>query len=193
MTIPPHRSVNRACDTTASSVNRYTIRTPDFMKNRVVERKRAPLPRQENYWESFLREHEARRLLPQETKANPDQLTPPPLPFDGNRTIPTFFLRARSKKGYSGVALYSKSGAAQGDYGMGITEFDPRSPYWREYEDFWLINAYFPNGGQGPVRLDYKLRFYDAFLKFIEETAPGEARHLLRRCEHGPRSRLGAA
>ena len=31
------------------------------------------------------------------------------------------------------------------------------------------MNAYFPNGGQGPIRLDYKLRFYDAFLEFAQK------------------------
>ena len=29
-------------------------------------------------------------------------------------------------------------------------------------------NCYFPNGGGGPIRLDYKLRFYDAFLNKVD-------------------------
>src|SRR3989338_5797028 len=36
-----------------------------------------------------------------------------------------------------------------------------------KYKNFTLINVYFPNGGQGPHRLKYKLEFYNAFLKFI--------------------------
>jgi exodeoxyribonuclease-3 len=32
-----------------------------------------------------------------------------------------------------------------------------------------LITAYFPNGGQGPHRLEYKLKFYEAFLKKIKK------------------------
>jgi len=36
-----------------------------------------------------------------------------------------------------------------------------------ELEDFVLINCYFPNGGGGPERLKYKLKFYDDFLKYI--------------------------
>ncbi|HEY4478334.1 MAG TPA: exodeoxyribonuclease III, partial [Candidatus Paceibacterota bacterium] len=32
---------------------------------------------------------------------------------------------------------------------------------------FVLINCYFPNGGGGPDRLAYKLRFYDEFLNYI--------------------------
>ena len=36
------------------------------------------------------------------------------------------------------------------------------------YDDFVLLNVYFPNGGGGPERLKYKLDFYDAFLEHIE-------------------------
>ncbi len=32
-----------------------------------------------------------------------------------------------------------------------------------------LITCYFPNGGQGPDRLAYKLEFYDLFLEHINE------------------------
>jgi exodeoxyribonuclease-3 len=32
-----------------------------------------------------------------------------------------------------------------------------------------LITVYFPNGGGGPERLDYKLRYYDAFLKYADK------------------------
>jgi exodeoxyribonuclease-3 len=34
-------------------------------------------------------------------------------------------------------------------------------------KNYTIITGYFPNGGQGPHRLKYKLEFYDAFLKFI--------------------------
>src|SRR3989344_3016990 len=37
------------------------------------------------------------------------------------------------------------------------------------FKNFTIINVYFPNGGQGPHRLKYKLEFYDAFLKFINK------------------------
>ena len=53
---------------------------------------------------------------------------------------------------------------------MGIKELDQEGRLvGAEYEDFWLVNAYFPNGGQGPERLNYKMRFYDAFLAFVEK------------------------
>ena len=81
-----------------------------------------------------------------------------------------FFSSSEVRKGYSGVAIYSKIEPLSVIYGMGIKEFDQEGRLvGAEYENFWLINAYFPNGGQGPERLDYKLRFYDAFLAFSEK------------------------
>ena len=74
------------------------------------------------------------------------------------------------RKGYSGVALYSKIKPLKVIYGMGIREFDQEGRVvGAQFEDFWLLNVYFPNGGQGPERLDYKMRFYDVFLTFSEK------------------------
>lgn len=121
----------------------------------------------ENYWESFLRGVKPDIFCLQETKASPDQLTEPFLSPAG---YSAFFASSQVKKGYSGVALYSKVEPLSVLYGMGIKEFDQEGRVIAgEFEDFWLINAYFPNGGQGPERLDYKMRFYDAFLTFAEK------------------------
>ena len=40
-----------------------------------------------------------------------------------------------------------------------------------ELPEFYLINTYFPNGGQGPVRLHYKMDFYAAYLNWVKELA----------------------
>ena len=54
--------------------------------------------------------------------------------------------------------------------GMGIKKFDSEGRFISlEYKDFFFITAYFPNGGQGPERLQYKMDFYDAFLKYVEK------------------------
>jgi exodeoxyribonuclease-3 len=37
------------------------------------------------------------------------------------------------------------------------------------YHDFVLINCYFPNGGGAKERLEYKLKYYDAFFNFIQK------------------------
>ena len=119
------------------------------------------------YWEAFLKGVKPDIFCLQETKASPDQLTEQFLSPAG---YSAFFSSCEVRKGYSGVAIYSKIEPLKVIYGMGIKEFDQEGRFiGAEYEDFWLINAYFPNGGKGPERLDYKLRFYDAFLSFVEK------------------------
>src|SRR3989344_1491887 len=121
----------------------------------------------DNYWETFLKTVKPDIFCLQETKASPDQLSEEFLAPAG---YSAFFSSCQIRKGYSGVALYSKVEPLKVIYGMGIKEFDQEGRLvGAEYEDFWLLNAYFPNGGQGPERLDSKMRFYDAFLAFAEK------------------------
>jgi exodeoxyribonuclease-3 len=121
----------------------------------------------ENYWQTFLGELAPDIFCLQETKASPDQL---PETLRSPAGYSAFFSSCEVRKGYSGVALYSKFEPLKVIYGMGIKEFDQEGRLvGAEFEDFWLINAYFPNGGRGPERIDYKLRFYDAFLAFVEK------------------------
>lgn len=118
------------------------------------------------YWKTFLKDVKPDIFGLQETKASPEQLPEEVLSPAG---YSAFFSSSKVKKGYSGVAIYSKIEPLKVIYGMGIPEFDDEGRIiGAEFEDFWLLNVYFPNGGQGPHRLDYKLRFYDAFLAFAE-------------------------
>ncbi|HEY4490176.1 MAG TPA: exodeoxyribonuclease III [Candidatus Paceibacterota bacterium] len=79
----------------------------------------------------------------------------------------SYFDSPKEKKGYSGVAMYSKvktegvSYDFHGDKEGRLIE--------AHFKDFILFNVYFPNGGGGPERLKYKLEFYEKFLKFIEK------------------------
>jgi exodeoxyribonuclease-3 len=121
----------------------------------------------DNYWEEFLRGTKPDIFCLQETKAAPEQVPDELREVAG---FSSFFSSSKMKKGYSGVALYSKIEPLSVIYGMGIKEFDQEGRLiGAEYEDFWLLNVYFPNGGMSPERLDYKMRFYDAFLAFIEK------------------------
>jgi exodeoxyribonuclease-3 len=120
-----------------------------------------------NYFEPFLKAAKPDIFCLQETKASPEQLPESVLSPAG---YSAFFSSSQLKKGYSGVALYSKIEPLSVIYGMGIPEFDLEGRIvGGEYEDFWLLNVYFPNGGQGPHRLEYKMRFYDSFLSFAEK------------------------
>ncbi len=105
-------------------------------------------------------------LCLQETKCEPSQLPEEVVNMKGYHS---FFASSQTKKGYSGVAIYTKEKPLKVDYGMGIARFDEQGrTIIAYYEDFILINCYFPNGGGGPEKLQYKLDFYDAFLKFAD-------------------------
>jgi exodeoxyribonuclease-3 len=100
----------------------------------------------------------------QETKAHardlPKQITHVPGYF-------SYFAQA-TRKGYSGVALYTQKEPQSVQIGLGIPAFDEEGrTIIAEYEEFVLCTAYFPNGGASKERLAYKLLYYDAFLKYV--------------------------
>lgn len=102
----------------------------------------------------------------QETKALPEQLSPSLREPAGWHS---YFCSAE-RKGYSGVAVYSRQKPLSVQYGLGNPEFDCEGrTLILEYPAFFLLNIYFPNGGQGPERIDFKLRFYDLFLHKSKE------------------------
>jgi len=102
----------------------------------------------------------------QETKVHPEQLDEAIRKPDG---FESYFDHSKLRKGYSGVAIYTNRKPEKVEYGLGIEEFDKEGRMISLFfNDFVLINCYFPNGGGGPDRLEYKLKFYDEFLKYIE-------------------------
>jgi len=123
------------------------------------------LHRKGNWGDIF--EHVPDILCIQETKSSPDQLS------DELKTVTGYhshFAASEVKKGYSGVAVYTRELPKQVDYGMGIKRFDQEGRLLTlQFDDLVLCCVYFPNGGMGPERLKYKLDFYDAFLEYIEQ------------------------
>lgn len=104
-------------------------------------------------------------LCLQETKAQPDQLAPEIMECNDYKS---YFFSAE-KKGYSGVAVYSKQEPLNVHSGISNAEFDVEGRVLElEYEKFILYNVYFPNGGRGPERVDYKLRFYEQLFNRAE-------------------------
>lgn len=106
-------------------------------------------------------------LAIQETKAHPDQLD------DALREPPgyhSYFAWATVKKGYSGVALYTKTEPNVVQIGLGNEEFDDEGrTFIAEYDAFVFIGAYFPNGGQANARVPFKMAYKAAFLEVCEQ------------------------
>lgn len=114
----------------------------------------------------FLASSGADILAVQETKASPEQLSDA---LRAPRGWHAYFSSAE-RKGYSGVAVYAKREPLAVRHGLGEEEFDREGrTLILEYPSFFFLNIYFPNGGQGPERIDFKLRFYDKFLKKSKE------------------------
>lgn len=101
-------------------------------------------------------------LCIQETKAWEEQLDDSLTKVNGYYS---FFSQAE-KKGYSGVALYTKEKPISVEKGFGIKKFDSEGRIIiAEYPKFFLYNIYYPNGKQSAERLQYKMGFYEAFQK----------------------------
>lgn len=80
------------------------------------------------------------------------------------------------KKGYSGVAVFTKTEPREVRYGIGVDEFDHEGRVLSlDMGDFWLVCCYTPNAQDGLKRLDFRMAWEDAFrayLKSLEESKP---------------------
>lgn len=100
-------------------------------------------------------------LCLQETKSHPGQLDPVIRSYPGYHT----YFSAAEKKGYSGVAIYSKVKPLDVQEHWGQEAYATEGRILRAvYPDFVLYNIYFPNGRASEERLAYKMQFYHDFL-----------------------------
>ena len=104
-------------------------------------------------------------LCVQEIKALPDQI---PTILKNN---PEYFvyINSANRKGYSGVATFTKKKPQNVITNFGIDKFDIEGRIMiTEFSNFVLFNIYFPNGKKNQERLNYKLDFYNAFLSYTD-------------------------
>ena len=101
----------------------------------------------------------------QETKAQPDQLDDELRQPEGYYA----FWASAERKGYSGVALFSKEKPRRVKLGLGIPEYDREGrTIVAEYNDFVLITAYFPNGSRDHSRVPFKMAYKRDFLAYCQ-------------------------
>lgn len=97
----------------------------------------------------------------QETKMQAGQLD---LQFEGYQS----YWNYAEKKGYSGTAIFTKHEPLNVIYGIGSDEHDCEGrAITLEMPDFFLVTAYVPNSQDELKRLDYRMRWDDAFRNYL--------------------------
>jgi len=112
---------------------------------------------------NFFRTQDADVFCLQETKMQPNQL---------EMDLPGYhqYYNSAVRKGYSGVAIYSKREPLSVSYGIGLEEHDQEGRVLTaEYEDFYLVCVYTPNSKDGLLRIDYRMEWEDAFRAYLHK------------------------
>ncbi len=74
------------------------------------------------------------------------------------------------KRGYSGVAILSKTKPNNVQYGIGNSLFDDEGRILRaDFDTFSILSMYFPSGSSGDERQGLKMTFLDDFLVYVQE------------------------
>jgi len=102
----------------------------------------------------------------QEIKANPEQFDESIFTDLGYHC----FWNPAEKKGYSGVAILTKTKPKHVEYGCGISEIDFEGRILRaDFDNFSLMSVYFPSGSSGDIRQAFKMKFLSQFQNYSNE------------------------
>lgn len=81
----------------------------------------------------------------------------------------TEYWNSAQKKGYSGTAIFTRVPPLSVAYGIGIEEHDTEGRVITlEFSDYYLITVYTPNSQAELARLDYRMRWEDAFRAYVQ-------------------------
>ena len=117
-------------------------------------------------------------LCIQETKATPEQVEMEELEAAG--FVHATWHSCRRKKGYSGVLTLSKVAPDYTQCDIGIEDYDEEGRIVRtDFGELTILNCYFPNGGQGEERQNFKYRFLVDFLNYVKELQQTRPRMLV--------------
>lgn len=105
-------------------------------------------------------------ILLQETKAQADQIDKALEGIDGYK----IYSCCAERKGYSGVTILSRKEPLQVISNIGIAEHDLEGRVIvAEFENFYLLDVYVPNSGEGLARLDYRQIWDREFLAYCQQ------------------------
>lgn len=114
-------------------------------------------------------------LCLQETKARPEQVDLSEIETLGYK----HYWVSAEKKGYSGVAIITKTEPEHVEYGCGMQQYDSEGRVIRaDYKDFSLMNVYMPSGTSGEERQAFKMQWLDDFYDYAHAVAK-EKEHLV--------------
>lgn len=111
----------------------------------------------------FFKEIDADIFCLQETKLQEGQIT---------MDLPGYhqYWNYAEKKGYSGTAIFTKEEPLSVSYGIGIEEHDHEGRVITlEFQNFYMITVYTPNSQDELRRLDYRMKWEDAFLAYLKK------------------------
>lgn len=115
-------------------------------------------------FEDWFKRQKADIVLLQEIKAQPTQVPTNLL----NPMKYHSFWRPADRPGYSGVAAYTRHEPLAVRHGLGVPKIDKEGRVLTlEYDDFIVVNAYFPHSRRDHSRLAFKLEFCKAFGNFV--------------------------
>jgi exodeoxyribonuclease III len=114
----------------------------------------------------WMTEHAPDVLCVQELKAQAADLSPEMEKFAGMKGVFHF----AEKKGYSGVAVFSRKKVQNAVIGFGSKEFDAEGRYVElDFGKLTVISLYLPSGSSGPERQEAKFRFLAEFYPHLKE------------------------
>ena len=112
----------------------------------------------------WLRRQQADFICLQETRSQEHQLAGYDVCLKGYHSV---FYDAE-RRGYSGVAVYSREQPARVVRGFGVAEFDTEARYLEvQVGALSVASLYLPSGSAGPERQASKFRFLEAFLPHL--------------------------
>lgn len=113
----------------------------------------------------FVAKANADILCLQETKAHRDQVEPEAQSLGYSNA----YWSSAQRRGYSGVATFCRKEPLTVKTGIDIPEYEREGRFViTEHPDFLLYNIYFPNGGSGDERHQFKQTFLSDLLKNLE-------------------------
>jgi exodeoxyribonuclease-3 len=103
-------------------------------------------------------------LCLQEIKATPDQVNTQPFEEMGYH----LYWHPAQKKGYSGVAVFSKLLPTHVEYGCGMKDYDDEGRVLRlDFGDVSIMSVYHPSGSSGDLRQEFKMKWLDDFTNYV--------------------------